>query len=168
MNTAKLKSYNKKRNDHIEKLRYDKHMTLQEIANKFNITRERVRQILLGYLEQHPEWEGLRISHRAYAIDERIKVIECKQCSTPFPISIKLNRKFCDRKCFHEWIHNHRKIVTIEDRRQRDRIRMNKYYHEHKNDEHYKAKLEQYRKKARENGYYKKYYQMKRKNQVAL
>ena len=61
-------------------------MTLQEIANKYGITRERIRQIVL--------------SHGGKAHSKRVKTSNCTMCEKEMTRIGRLPAKFCSPECY--------------------------------------------------------------------
>lgn len=88
----------KQRTKDILELRFQQEKTLEEISKVFNITRERVRQILVksvgssgGFIHQSPKvpWT-------------------CKNCPNGGECSPAYMKIFCSKKCLSEYKFNHR------------------------------------------------------------
>ena len=84
------------------KMRCDSGLTLQGIGNEFGVTRERVRQVLMGCgidCRTFPE------TNRVYNRTE----VECEQCGKAFEVAAhqvkKQKRYFCGKRCRYEYMH---------------------------------------------------------------
>jgi len=64
----------------------DEHLTMQEIADKFGVTRQRIQQII----------DGKKLAVKS---EERI----CKQCGCTFTVTNRLRHLFCSYQCGYIW-----------------------------------------------------------------
>jgi len=84
------------------KMRCDSGLTLQGIGDEFGVTRERVRQVLMG----------CGIDCRAFPETNRVynrTEVECEQCGKAFDVAAhqvkKQKRYFCGKRCRYEYMH---------------------------------------------------------------
>lgn len=120
-----------------------KKLSLQEIADKFGITRERVRQILI---ERFP---GEEFPNCLIVPKITFKCTECGKDKEIYPSQAHAYR-FCSKACakanrLKVAIASHKptnsRFAPIELRRAYWRIRTKKYYEEHSHEPRFKARI---------------------------
>ena len=129
----------KSRNKEIVFMRVEQNKSLQEIGDTFNITRERVRQILLKQ----------SIKPFRYNLSKQITV-NCSFCGKEKQMKeclylshIKKHKNFyCDSKCYAT------SIKKYSSSKEKNRILMKKYYNKHKNEQWFKDKIREYNHRA--------------------
>lgn len=112
---------------------YEKGKTLNEVGLKYNLSRERIRQIIVQFF---PGFE-FRHSHEGAGFH---KICANPKCRKPF-ISTGWDAKYCSRICVHMI---KRKYHTAEEIRQANATRTRNWYNKHKDDPAFKEKVHQY------------------------
>lgn len=119
--------------------------TYQEIAEVFDLTRERVRQIIMKYHgDEFNVMKGGILKKRREAINKKMDSREwvCERCGEKF--QKRTQTKFCTRDCFRkskmiveypDWVAGRRinqENFTEWEWKEINRIRTNSYYHRHR------------------------------------
>lgn len=100
-------------------------LTYERLGKKYNITRERIRQILSRHLEPYQLTEIKKVnSRKRIAINIKKNLVgECKKCG----VGIFKDRIFCGRDCSFDY-----KKVTPEHRKRLHSLSMKRYYAKNK------------------------------------
>jgi len=116
------------------------HLTYQTLADKYGITRERVRQILNKHLEPHQLKEIKKVNSRkrsAIVMRKNIKG-KCKNCGGE---KLK-SRMFCSKECNFKY-----KSVTEEHKKEVHSMAMKRYYKKNKKRMNLSDRIYYYKKK---------------------
>ncbi len=85
--------------------------TLQQIGDMYNLSRERVRQVIAAYFVQHPDPE-LQSKIRHYQKGGKILPVVCANCGIIFKPKHN-GRRFCGRRCASEAWSKSRRVSFI-------------------------------------------------------
>ena len=99
-------------------------LTLKEIGEAVGYTREYIRVVMSKY----PDTKLVR--HDPRKIEVTIVCLNCQKTKKFFLnfCESKNNKLFCNRKCYHQYIHKNRLIKTKEDYRKFNREKCHLYY----------------------------------------
>lgn len=113
-------------------------MTLDEIGKKYNLTRERVRQIL----KQFFPFEDLNIYHKSLAYEDTV----CGYCKKDMRCLVTKKTKYCSKICSGFGSRKHQDALWKETPEYKAECakRAYDYYHKHKNEPRHKAKIKEY------------------------
>lgn len=124
--------------------------TLDEIGKKYKLSRERIRQILNQYF---PDIDFPNAYHGRPVDPSKRVDITCKQCKKVITVlkSILKSRNitFCSNQCYLDF-HGYNKLPVSINRMNPEQFkvwnaaRSKSYYHAHKNDPHFKRKIQMY------------------------